>query len=95
MLSYNILKPNEEVNMISNFLILKDKVKQEIQKGHGIWTAIGTHVRPGTSNVSQCVDEDATLLIKKQKQGKIRYEEGMTDREIAEVNLKNKLYNCF
>lgn len=81
--------------MSGNFLILKDKVKQEIEKGYGIWTAIGFHVNSHTINVSVCLHDDPTLALKKEKQGKIRYEEGMTEREIAEVNLKNKLYDCF
>lgn len=81
--------------MSGNFLILKDKVKQEIEKGYGIWTAIGFHVSPHTTNVSACLHDDPTLAVKKEKKGKIRYEENMTERQIAEVNLKNKLYDCF
>lgn len=81
--------------MTGNFTILKDNVKREIEKGDGIWSAINRHANKHNSAAHLCAMEDSTLYVKKEKHGKMRYEEGMTANEIALVNLQNKLYDCF
>lgn len=81
--------------MSGNFTILKDNVKREIEKGAGIWSAINRHVNKYNNMAHLCAMEDHTLYVKKEKNGKIRYEEGMTNIDIALVNVQNKLYDCF